>query len=187
LDSRDIIDREQYSPPKERNVRVQVQGGGTHAVESPKYSTPHPLDCSHGNSISAVHDTSEESIRDVHVSVDSRDIGKVLSDKPHHVDRDNKSVKSYAAPSFDEAASVRSRTNNVNNHGDTVAQPLDHASESNNNHGSQPLVGNKPMEHRNMLWGGPLLELNEHSTKGGEYFVDNPHRRVFNLLSSFYF
>ncbi|KAL7488861.1 hypothetical protein ACHAW6_014451 [Cyclotella cf. meneghiniana] len=194
LDSRDITDRAHYSPPKERTVHSQMQGNGPHAVKSPTYSIPQPLDCIHGNNISAVHDTSEESIRDVHVSVDSRDIGKVLS-RHHHVDRDNKSVKSYSAPSFDEAASVRSRTNNVNNHADTAAKPLDHPSELNNNHRPQSSVGNKLMEPHHMLWGGPLLERSEHSTKSAassnhpddkeasHFYVDlsNEAERILNI------
>jgi hypothetical protein len=72
-------------------------------------------------SLSSVKDV-ENSLHDVHVSVDSRDMGKIVRSLPlttslisngRNVGKpptqslgDGKSVKSYTAPSFDEAASV---------------------------------------------------------------------------------
>ncbi|KAL3790930.1 hypothetical protein HJC23_004912 [Cyclotella cryptica] len=164
LDSRDI-GRAHDSPRKEKNHHLQAQGGGSHELESPTKVTAKPLDCSHGNSISFVHDTSDESLRDLHVSVDSRDIGRAVPryQNVENVERDNKSVKSFAAPSFDEAASVRSRTNRAKNDCHAVAKPLDHATDFNSSHRSLPLAGNKLMEW-NMLWGGSLLERSDHNT-----------------------
>ena len=74
----------------------------------------------------------EESQHLLHVSMGSRDLGKA----PLHRKVDTRSsYKSYSAPSFDEAASVRSRLSN----GESSARE------------EQVVVGNK------LLWGGKFL------------------------------